>query len=191
MKIGIDLDEVLADFTSAIIKFHNKTFNTSFQKDHLCIYEFWKIWGGTEKGMAREIDEFYKSHYFENIKPIPGSKIGVNVLSKKHDLKIITARQNYIADKTKKWLNNHFANKFSEIHFANHYSPIGKSIKKSEICLKLDIDLVIEDSLEYAKDCISVGKNVLLFDCPWNQSEKLPKNIKRVYSWKEIVESIG
>ncbi len=191
MTIGIDLDEVLADFTGAIIKFHNKAFNTSFQKEHFHTYEFWRIWGGTASDAAKEINEFYKSRHFENINPVFGSRKGVDILSKKHNLKIITARQNYIADKTKKWLDNHFADKFSEIHFANHYSPIGKSVKKSEICSKINIDLMVEDRLEYAKDCVSVGKNVLLFDCPWNQSADLPENIKRVYSWEEIVERIG
>ena len=55
------------------------------------------------------------------------------------------------------------------------------------------ISVMIDDSLKHARDCASQGVYVLLadFGYPWNQTAKLPENIKRVHSWKEIVDEVA
>ena len=55
----------------------------------------------------------------------------------------------------------------------------------------LGISLFIEDHLDFAYDCASLDIKILLMNMPWNQTKKLPENIIRVYSWKEIVNKIG
>jgi len=190
MKIGIDLDEVLADFLSSLIKFHNDKYGTSYSRDQFHSYRVYEIWGGTLDKAISEIHEFYNTEYFDNIAPIPGSLENIEILSKNHELVIITSRQNDISEKTNNWINNHFQNKFSEVFFADHNAWIGKRAYKSEICKKHGMDFMIEDYLEFAAECAKSVKKVLLLDSPWNKMESLPDNILRVYSWNEITNKL-
>ena len=139
MVIGIDLDEVLADFINSFLKFYNKKNKTSFRRNKISCYNIWKIWEETQEKIMGDIYDFYKTHYFENIKPVAGAIDGIDILSQKHELKIITSRQNDIKLKTEDWIEKNFPNKFSKIHFANHFAPSGSNIKKLEICFKENI----------------------------------------------------
>jgi len=48
--------------------------------------------------------------------------------------------------------------------------------------------VIIEDALEFALDCASNNIRVILMNMPWNQTKTLPKNVTRIYNWKEIKE---
>ena len=51
---------------------------------------------------------------------------------------------------------------------------------------KKEIKFFVEDNLENAIKLANICEIVFLIDYPYNQFEKLPKNILRVKSWKEI-----
>lgn len=188
MLIGIDLDNVLADLAPALIKFHNNFFDASLEVNQIFSHNLWQVWGGTPEETIEKVYNFYKSDYFKNILPVNGSVEGVTDLARNHNLVVITSRPHFLADETKSWVYKHFTDKFSGIHLTNQFS-LGESRKKSEICSELGVDVLIEDSLEFAMDCATKTK-VLLFDSPWNQKE-LPDGIIRVHSWKDIVDSIS
>ena len=114
-------------------------------------------------------------------------------MKQSHKLIVVTSRSktkstDTIIDDTIKWINNNFPNTFSRIYFAyNHFIQGEDKKTKEEICFDLNVDILIEDNLEHAKNCASKGIKVLLFDAPWNKSESLPKEITRVKSWDEII----
>jgi uncharacterized HAD superfamily protein len=54
--------------------------------------------------------------------------------------------------------------------------------------VELGIEVFIDDSLHNAEDIASIGIPVYLLDAPWNQGET-GQLIKRVYSWKEIINN--
>jgi len=190
MIIGLDLDEVLADFINNFLAYYNNINKTSFKQEEIYDYNIFKVWKQPKEKIMKSIYDFYKTPYFENIKPISGAVEGVEILSQKHELKIITSRQNDIKQKTIKWIEKYFPNKFSQTYFTNHFSFNGSSSKKSEICLSENVDIMIEDSPEHAIDCASVSTKVMLLNRPWNKSNKFSKNILRVQSWKEIIKNI-
>ena len=190
MIIGIDLDEVLAEFLSAVIEYHNFTYKTELTKKQFKSYSFWKIWGGTMDGAIQKIYDFHKTYYFKNIKPVTGAIKALTILKQDNDLFVITARQNNIKKETKEWVNQYFPNLFSGIYLGNHFSQNGDAIAKSKICDDLAVEVMIEDSIENAIDCISPKRRVFLFDRPWNQQAELPPEISRVFSWKEIAKAI-
>ena len=190
MKIGIDLDEVLADFLSAFIRFHNEKHGTSFFREQFRSYHVHHIWGGTPDRTIREIYEFYTTKYFDDIKPIPGSLENIDRLCKDHDLMVITSRQNDISQKTLDWINRFFGNKFSGVFFTNENSLHGECENKSDICRNSSVDFMVEDYMDYAEECARSVKKVFLLDSPWNRTENLPQNISRVYSWNEITEDL-
>jgi len=79
------------------------------------------------------------------------------------------------------------------VYFTNHYSKkeLNETKKKSNICIELGVELLIEDSLDYAFECSSEKIKVLLLDKPWNKADKLPAGVTRVHSWREIIEKIN
>lgn len=191
MKIAIDLDEVLAEYLASFLEFHNKKHGTDLKKHHFSkTYKVEEVLGETEEEMTERIYHFYKTEDFKKIKPSAGSIKAIQKLKKNHELFIVTSRQNHVSAPTIEWINKHFPDSFSGILFGNHFSKEGPAKAKSEICKEIGAEILIDDSLDYAKECAGKGIKVLLFDHPWNQAETLPKNIQRVYSWQEILKII-
>ncbi|MEK6823690.1 MAG: hypothetical protein AABY06_01525 [Nanoarchaeota archaeon] len=189
MKIGIDIDEVLADLMNPLINFHNDNYNTKLHRDHFKTYNLWDIWGGTEEEANQKLQDFFHSRYFMEVKPIENSQKNISILSRKYDLVIITSRPDYIKEKTVSWLNQNFSNNFAKYYFTCEWPKNGMT-RKEQICSERGINLIIEDSLEKSLACSKKGINVLLFDCPWNKYNFLPENITRVKNWNEILERI-
>jgi uncharacterized HAD superfamily protein len=190
MRIGIDLDDVLVQFLPSLIKFHNKTYGTNLKLDQFGSYQFWEIWGGTKEEAIQKVYNFHKTHYFANIPPVSGSQDAINFLSEKHELYIITSRQNDIAIPTRESVQKHFPNSFSEIHFTNHYSQNGNAKTKKEVCDSLSIDVMIEDSADYAMNCLNNDRKIFLINQSWNTKRSIPQKIYRVNSWQEIIDSM-
>lgn len=190
MKIAIDIDEVLGQFMKSLIEFHNSEYKTNYKLEDFFSYNFWNVWGGTKEQAIQKVYNFHKTNYFKEIKPVEDAQESVKKLRENNELFIITSRQNDVMEETKKWIEKNFPKTFTNIYFTNHFSQNGKSKTKKEICELLDVDILIEDSLEYSLECIRPNRKIFLLDYPWNKSDSLPKEITRVYSWKEILEKI-
>lgn len=190
MKIAVDIDEVLANYLSNLIEYHNATYGTNFKREQFYSYEFWKIWGGTKEQAVQKVYDFHQTPYFKKIKPIPHSQDAIRALKTKHIFYIITSRQEEVQRETEQWINEHFPDTFSEIHFTNRYSQSKQPTSKANVCCSLNIDMLIDDSLEYALECQKLEKNVLLMDSPWNRTPSLPDAIKRIFSWKDVINTI-
>jgi len=192
MKIGIDIDEVLADLMNPLVNFYNEKYGTFFRRDDFKAYNLWETWGGTKEETFQTIHDFYDSDSFKKeIYPISGSSNGINFLSNgKNELFIITSRTENVKRHTISWLDDNFSEKFSEIYFTNN------GTKKSDVCIDLDIEIMVEDSLEYSIDCVDKGIEVLLMDCPWNKfngnriSESIKEKITRVSGWNDVLKEI-
>lgn len=192
MKIGVDLDSVVADIMSPLIDFHNKNYRTNLKLSDHTTFSVEKIWKCTEEEGLNRLFKFYQSDFMDKIKPMPGSIDSIKYLSNIHEFHIITSRSNMLDKITNHWVKKYLPNIFKTINLTNQSGGKGKkNIKKSEVAKKLGISLFIEDHLEYTYDCASLDIKVLLMDMPWNQTKKLPENIVRVYSWKEIVNKIS
>ncbi len=192
MIIGIDVDDVLADFMNSMIKYHNDRYNTDYSREDFKTYNLWETIGGNEEDTVKKIYDFYHTSHFDNIPPTEGSQDAVKELNKNNVLRVITSRPYDLHDQTLKWLDRYFLGKFEEAHFTNEWAGgIGKPTRKRDMCKEHGIDILIEDSLAYANECASDRTRVYLMNRPWNQSENLSKKITRVYSWKDILDKIN
>jgi len=189
MIIAVDLDEVLSDTMPSLIKFHNETFNTKLRSKDFHSYEFWRVWGGTKSQSIAKFLQFTQSPYFLEVLPIKDSVQSVKYLSKKHKLYVVTSRQTHLTDATHIWVNQYFPDIFQGLHVTNHpqWAVAGEAKTKSQVCQEIGANLLIDDSIGYAMECETIDIPVLLFDYPWNKG-KLPKNTKRVFSWKGVLE---
>ena len=191
MNIGIDLDEVLADFLSALLVYHNADYGTSIGREQFRSYRFWETWGGSREEAIQKVYAFHKTLYFRNIEPVKDSQKSVAKLRENNNLFVVTSRQDDVAQETLSWIAEHFPSAFSAVYFTNHYSQNGSPRSKKQICKSIGVDVLIEDSLEYALECVQQDRKVLLLDCPWNKRQNLPEGISRVHSWREIVDVIS
>lgn len=185
------MDEVLVDFTQALVDFHNKQNDTNYVRDDFFSYQFHKIWGGTSEDVTNEIYDFYKAKANENILPMKGAIKAVEQLSKNNDIYIITSRQNDFKKETLDWVKKYFGNNIKDVFFTNHAAKHGDEQHKSTYCNRLGVNLFVDDNASYALDCSDGRRKVLLFDNPWNKEVNLTNGIIRVKSWDEIVKIVS
>lgn len=194
MRIGVDIDAVLANLLAPLDEFHNKKYGTNVTARHHTTYDLGKVWSCSWDESINRMYEFYFSEEFHEIKHISGSKKGIKTLAAHHDLFVITSRPYEIEDRSNRWIYKHFANKFKETFHTNQMTNKKEqsSKKKSDICIEQNITVLIEDYLGHANDCAEKGIKVILLSAPWNKAEKnLHPNITRVSSWKQIPSLIS
>lgn len=191
MRIGIDIDEVIADSLSAIIAFHNETYKTAFKRDDFLSYKFWETWGGSKEEAIQKMQIFNDKGHVLTTRPIEGAFTALTSLKEQgHELFAITARSHRLVKQTEEWVSLHFPNIFREIRFGNTWGMEGTTEKKSDICKHLSVSIMIEDDIDHAIDCARCGITVILLDCPWNQG-LLPEHVHRVFSWNEAIQLIS
>ncbi len=187
-KIGIDVDEVLAELMKELNTFYNNSYRTNFKFEDYKSYKLEETWGVAKEKADKIVNDFFYSEYYKQVRPIPGSQRGVAFLSNKNELSIITSRPICLREDTYKWVNNHFPKIFSEFHFTGERVKNNKGTRKADICRELGVDILIEDCLEKSIDCASNGTKIFLFDRPWNQYNNLPKKITRISGWEEVID---
>lgn len=158
MKIGIDIDEVLAEFVENFLKYKNRLKGTNFKKEHVKSYEFWHTIGGTREEAMKEVNDFHESEYFDSLSAVEFSQQSLKELEKTNELHLITSRHPKIKKRTGLWLKKYFSIKFAGIHFSGDFE--GKYKTKAEICEDLGIDVIVEDNLNYARNIAKKGIKV-------------------------------
>lgn len=190
MTIAIDIDEVLADFLSDYLSFHNQKYNTTLKKEDFHKFFHPEIFNLTPDNLLMDIQEYINSGRNELLPTIAGSQEGVRVLKADHQLVAITGRSTVQAQTTRDWLDKNYPGCFDNVFFVRD-QPLGKVIKpKKQLCLEAGAKILIDDELNNGHGCSESGIAVLLFDNPWNQLPTMPANMVRVHSWNEIVDKI-
>jgi len=191
INIAIDCDEIIADLSSQLILFHNKEYGTNLTKEDFTSYCFHQVWGGTVEEETKKVSQFFESNYFKEVVPTEGSQEAMNFLKKKgHNLFIVTGRVYSLTEETLMFIEKYFPNIFLGVSFANTYGTSGPRMKKSVMCRKLNVRLIIEDDPIHITDCTNFGIPVFVLDKPWNQGP-LPEKAIRVFDWKQMLNEIS
>ena len=183
MKIGIDIDDTVMSFFPVFTQFCNKKLGKSLSPLDFASDFFKPL--GKEKTilfLERYIQEEHSPSQlvFEDFKEI------FPQLNKK-EFSFITSRVNANEkqrEETLKFFKDTFESFKSEIYYTSD-----KGVKKYEFCVENKFDLMVEDNLGVARDCVNNGIKVILLDKPWNQGV-LPEGIYRVKDWNEAMEVI-
>ncbi|GAA5805873.1 hypothetical protein EDC94DRAFT_624582 [Helicostylum pulchrum] len=184
--IAVDLDQTLAHTLESLVMWHNDCYGTQFCVTDFNTYDYWKVWGGTKEETLLKMRDFYNSYHFDQIEPIRDFALeALKMLKRRHfTLVIVTSRQQFVAEKTKRFVDKHYPGIFESIYFCNldltdseQLEYISKS--KSMICQEIGADVLIDDSLEHALDCSSLGIDILLYDrkgkYTWNHQDPIQK----------------
>lgn len=189
--IAIDIDDVLANTVSSLLRKYNYTLNGNpIRFEDITEYNFWNIkkFNLTQrKALTLLIKHFIWSWIFKKIEPIPWAKEKILELKNKwYKLFIITARHPLLKLTTKLRLRRYFRWCFDGTIFAWFLNKNAK--KKSDICKNIWASVMIEDNLENAIECANIWLNVFLFDRPrnWAFDPKKHKGIIKVKSRDDI-----
>jgi uncharacterized HAD superfamily protein len=189
MKIGIDIDDVLADSLPHYTRAFNQRFGLQIDLSDAA----WRIFDRFPRISHQEADDFFseliEAGFFSSRPLLPGAKEAVESLAKEgHRLFIITGRAPQDEAVTKSWLGGvGLLPRFDAvIHKARE--PVDRH--KSGAASELELDIFIEDELAVATAVAEAAIPVLLFDRPWNQGV-LPGNVRRVRSWTEALIRIA
>lgn len=191
MKIGIDIDGVLADFFDAYLNYHNKIHSTNFLMQDMQRYHFWenKKWNLSENETKLEMLSFSDDPAFEDILVVEGAREGVLELSRRgYEMNLISARPDFLREKTFSWIGRNFLGVFKNIYFTNSFGASNGN--KSEVCLKSGHRTLIEDNLDYADECAEKDIKVFLLNHPYNQCNSLHPNVTRINDWEDLTKHL-
>jgi len=176
LKIGVDIDGVIADFVTAFRKLVEKRYDVSLSENDIYAHDLFLVLGVPEQ----EAKELIRETLVTKLKLVPNAKKSLAYLSRYHKIFVITARPKDLLEQTRKWLKSNGIS-YHEIVHQNEGEKHGS---------KLKLDVIIEDNLTEAIRWKGKAKNVLVFDHPWNKSLNVRRLITRVRSWEDIVRFI-
>ena len=180
MKIALDVDGVLADIIEVWINEYNKKHNTSISKEIIKNWDFWKELG------VNQYEFYYQlSSCWSQWKDVPPMEQDIaNAVDKLHSIgkvDIVTARDKESTKHVINWLE------YNRIKY-NEYVPVPDGRDKAD----LDYDVFIDDSPHNVVRMASKGRNVLLYDQPWNKYVNDSKiiRISKLIEATDIISSL-
>jgi len=190
MKIGIDIDEIVAEFVRGYLKIYNKKHNKNRDYEEIFSYNLWESLNITKEEAIKIADEFYNSQHFQEIELVEGAIEAINKLGEENEIFFITSRPGHIKDKTREFIMKHFSQIKSEIiHSGDFWGGLG-SRTKAQICSELKLDFMIEDNKSYSQEIAKSGIKVFLMDKPWNIGVEESNNLIRVKNWEEVMNNL-
>jgi 5'(3')-deoxyribonucleotidase len=176
LRIGLDVDGVLADVIQSWLSYNNNIRSTIL-KSEISEWDFWKKFHINKFDFYKELSVCWSSW-----EKIPATENDISSatadLSKLGTVDIVTAREESTHVHVKNWLRS------KNITY-NNYVGVLEGIEKT----KLDYDIFIDDSPINAKSMLDGGKSVLLYTQPWNLDFDDPR-AQRIYKLKDAVSAI-
>lgn len=177
MNLGFDIDGVISNFTQRFAEIVNKRYGITITETEMYCYDADLILGIPKEEAAEIAVEIIKSDLPLN----PLAKETLEKLTAEgHSIYLLTARSDTLFYYTLMWL------KQKSVPYKEIYHLVGGKKYQANV----NVDLVVEDSLQEALEYTRMVKHVLLFDQPWNKTKNVKDLIKRVYSWTDIYKEV-
>jgi uncharacterized HAD superfamily protein len=175
MKIGIDIDNVIADTFTDLIPYYNR-----FMGREDTPQEVIATMRRRKLLMVRYYFLAWRHRVMTGIKLIDGAAETLRGWAGEHQLKLVTSRLPLFNRQTREWLEKHQV-PYHELHHAKETTKY----RKAGQC-----EVFIEDNPEECEVLADHCERVFLFDQPWNRRTFSQQNIIRVNNWREIAEKL-
>ncbi len=179
MRIGLDVDGVLADLVGMIIKIYREETGLSIDRSHITEWEFWKKLSMTRQQFISLLIKAWER--WEEVEPVEDDLAeDVEDLSKIGRVDILTQRPAATIVNVKKWLKRH------NVRYSS-FTWVPLKMSKADIFY----DVYIDDSPRLAEKLSLTDRTLLLYEQPWNINVKTRKNVIRVKSLDEAVQLLN
>jgi uncharacterized HAD superfamily protein len=188
--IAVDCDDVIVETAPLIIEHYNQAYGTELELKDTYSHDLAR-WDAPDIATAvRRIETYLGTEEYQNIAPFIEAIEVIQDLSRRHTLHVVTGRTDFLAAATTDMLARYFPGVFQSVEFTNFFGE--NSRPKATVCQELGVDVLIDDHLHHATTVAECGVEVLLFgDYPWNQSNALPANVRRVRNWREVASLLS
>ncbi len=180
MRLGIDLDGVVADFNAGWMKLHADEFGSELRPEMVDSWDGLHDLGGfadmsTFWSWAKGSEE--RASIFRHLEPYPGAIDSLRLLRKrKHRIVIVTTKPNWARVDTFRWLADHDL-PTNEVHLAD---------RKYEV----DCDVYLDDAPHVLDELVEHRSDRMIcrFVRPWNRPVAGTVDVE---SWEQFVELVG
>ena len=181
MLIGVDIDNVVAEFEAAFRAWINRHAGLTLRRCDITRYSVSECCPLSADEVAELFWRFVRSGGLRRLRLIPHARSSLAALARHGEVRLVTSRpalEEVVAD-TRRWL---------ELKGLKGHGLVFAE-RKWEAAAGFSV--FVEDSLEQAGGLARAGVRVLLLDYPWNRGGALPANVRRVRSWPEVVREMG
>lgn len=176
MKVGIDIDDVVAEYVHDFLRWLNHVSGVELNYDTLLDENLYSL-----PAKKEDIDEAFRlSHmHLRNLTPAHRAALNIrDIVLDGHDVTFVTSRDPKYRRVTLEWLYGRDMLLGSVL-----MTPY-----KGHMCRKMGIDVMIEDMPKHLMRCQASGIPTIVFDQPWN-GRTLYAN-ERVYYWDQVPKAL-
>lgn len=192
--IYVDVDDVLADTTEALVGLVHELFDRRVTYDDCQSFDLGESFGLSEDERDRLLDAAHADHVIESMSVVPGAARTLDDWrSRSLAVHVVTGRPPQTLGATRRWLEReglHHAS-LESVDKYGRQSGIDNAIPLADLAGRR-YRVAVEDSLSMATFLAAeLGTPVLLMDRPWNRKlDQVPtrvrSHLRRVHSWEEI-----
>jgi uncharacterized HAD superfamily protein len=185
MKIAVDVDGVIFDFVDVFLDIYNHKFRTTYKRNDIIQWEFYKDWNITEN-QVYEI--FYQIYEGKIPAPLIDKKIPtfLKEINKDHHVDILSARNSNYKEQLRAQLQIH-----NIIKGVSYNDIILVNEKPYDLKLQYRYDVYIDDNPNLVDPIKKMEtKTLFLFDQPWNKYTNCELNAIRIENWGQIIKEL-
>lgn len=201
MKLGFDIDGVVANTPLAMVTYINKKFNLNFTEKvfkHHDIYSNIYVEDPEENekiasAMLQEV--ILNADRMLDVEAYKEAVIAIRKLSRQHSIHFITSRPESQHRVTIAWMHMHRI-PFTTVHSLGSDAPGGGKVGKGKTGRFLNLDFFIDDDPNNLADFYRYKKRwrkgIALLTRPWNKDITIDEGMfLRFNEWDEIIRHLG
>ncbi len=176
MKIGVDIDGVVANFVASFIPLVQQRLGLTLREEDIYVHDLYLVLGILPDTAMKLIRDTIRC----DLEPYPGAIRGLSRLRQRHEVTLVTARPPDMTDITEKWLARRKVPHDHLLHFE-------EGLKHKH---QYAFDVFVDDHLREAFGFVNRVPHIIIFDHPWNRTLNLGGLFKRARDWHEVVSII-
>jgi 5'(3')-deoxyribonucleotidase len=187
LVIAVDCDDVLVATTPFLVDAYNRLYGTkaTLAQSHDSAFE---IWQADEALQIERWGKLIEVDGYRNLGPSPEEARILHELAMRHELHLVTARQEEERAFTQEMLDRELSGVFISMEF------VGWGGSKGEVCRRIGADVLIDDNASHLHNAIKAGvpkSGVILFGSyPWNLNDSTNSDLTHCLDWSAVLTAI-
>lgn len=187
LRIGFDIDGVLADFSGAFVGIANRMFGTNYSASEQANWDY-------EQFSKEQVDKVWDeiratNNFWQELAPLE-PQVALRKVSEDHTVIFITSRVPVagasIETQTQRWLCWQKFITFPTVLVVPHYSL------KLPLMQALKLDSFIDDKAETVEQLRAVGLNCYIYDQPYNRQVTAAPRVSSILDYiKDVEDKLG